>query len=135
MAKLADQIARGTGPKGQDKIARAVGRIENRYKLAKLFDISVAEDGFSFARNAVALIYNWWSLFVRLADEARARMRRAVATIEDDAYAKAMVTEVSSYLHVMLRERRDRRRARISRNRRAERDVPWLGAGTAGSSQ
>jgi transposase len=51
LAKLADQIARGTGPKGQDKIARAVGRIENRYKLAKLFDISVAEDGFTVARN------------------------------------------------------------------------------------
>jgi hypothetical protein len=51
LAKLADQIARGTGAKGQDKIARAVGRIENRYKLAKLFDITVAEDGFSFARN------------------------------------------------------------------------------------
>src|SRR5260370_18465827 len=32
LSKLADQIARGTGPKGQDKIARAVGRIENRYK-------------------------------------------------------------------------------------------------------
>jgi hypothetical protein len=51
LTKLADQIARGTGGKGQDKIARAVGRIENRYKLAKLFDITVAEDGFSFARN------------------------------------------------------------------------------------
>jgi hypothetical protein len=51
LAKLADQIARGTDRKGQDKIARSVGRIENRYKLAKLFDITVAEDGFSFARN------------------------------------------------------------------------------------
>jgi transposase len=51
LAKLADQVARGTGPKGQDKIARAVGRIENRYKLAKLFDIAVAADGFTFARN------------------------------------------------------------------------------------
>ena len=51
LTKLADQIARGTGPRGQDKIARAVGRIENRYKLAKLFDLAVAEDGFSFARN------------------------------------------------------------------------------------
>src|SRR5262249_19768027 len=50
-AKLADQIARGTGPKGQDNIARAVGRIEDRYKLAKLFDIAVAADGFTFARN------------------------------------------------------------------------------------
>ena len=28
LAKLADQVARGTGPKGTDKIARAVGRIE-----------------------------------------------------------------------------------------------------------
>ena len=38
------------------------------------------------------------------ADEARARMRRAIATIEDDAYARALVQQVSSYLHVMLRE-------------------------------
>src|SRR5271168_1158550 len=51
LAKLADQIARGTGPKTQDRIARAIGRIENRYKLAKLFDIAVAEDGFTFDRN------------------------------------------------------------------------------------
>ena len=51
LAKLAGQIARGTDRKGQDKIARAVGRIENRYKLAKLFDISIAKDGFRFARN------------------------------------------------------------------------------------
>jgi transposase len=57
--KLADQIARGS-PRGQDKIARAVGRIENRYKLAKLFDIAVTEDGFTFARN-----------HARIADEAR----------------------------------------------------------------
>jgi len=49
--KLAEQIARGTGPTGQDKIARTLGRIENRYKLAKLFDITVAEDGFTSARN------------------------------------------------------------------------------------
>jgi len=51
LGKLADRIACGTGPQGQDKIARAVGRIENRYKLAKLFDIAVAADGFTFARN------------------------------------------------------------------------------------
>jgi hypothetical protein len=51
LAKLAERIAAGTGRKGQDQIARAVGRIENRYKLAKLFDIAVTEDGFTFARN------------------------------------------------------------------------------------
>jgi hypothetical protein len=60
LAKLADQIARGTGPKSQDRIARAVGRIENRYKLAKLFDIAVAQYGFTFGRNPA-----------RIADEAR----------------------------------------------------------------
>jgi hypothetical protein len=60
LAKLADQIARGTGPRGTDRIARAIGRIENRYKLAKLFDITVGEDGFTFARNPV-----------RVAEEAR----------------------------------------------------------------
>ena len=60
LCKLADQIARGSGPAGQDKIARAVGRIENRYKLAKLFDIAIAEDGFTFRRNPA-----------RIADEAR----------------------------------------------------------------
>ena len=51
LGKLAEQLARGSGRKGQDKIARAVGRIENRHKLAKLFDIAVGEDGFTFARN------------------------------------------------------------------------------------
>jgi transposase len=60
LAKLADQIARGTGPKGTDRIARAIGRIENRYKLAKLFDITVGEYGFTFARSPV-----------RIAEEAR----------------------------------------------------------------
>ena len=60
LTKLADQIACGTGRTGRDKIGRAVGRIENRYKLAKLFDIAVAEDGFTFARNPA-----------RIADEAR----------------------------------------------------------------
>ena len=60
LGKLAEQLARGTGRKGQDKIARAVGRIENRYKLTKLFDIAAGEDGFTFARN-----------YARIAAEAR----------------------------------------------------------------
>ena len=60
LTKLADQIACGTGRTGRDKIGPAVGRIENRYKLAKLFDIAVGEDGFTFGRNPA-----------RIADEAR----------------------------------------------------------------
>ena len=77
LTKLADQIARGTGPKGQDKIARAVGRIENRYKLAKLFDIAVAVDGFTFGRNPV-----------RIAAEARLDGFYVIRTsVEDKALA------------------------------------------------
>jgi hypothetical protein len=77
LAKLADQIARGTGPTGQDKIARGVGRIENRYKLAKLFDIPVAEDGFTFGRN-----------HARIADEARLDGFYVIRTsVEDKALA------------------------------------------------
>jgi len=77
LTKLADQIARGTGPTGQDNIARGVGRIENRYKLAKLFDITVAEDGFTFGRN-----------HARIADEARLDGFYVIRTsVEDKALA------------------------------------------------
>ena len=80
--KLAGQIARGTGRMmGQDKIARAVGRVENRYKLAKLFDITVAEDGFTYRRN-----------HVRIADEARLDGFYVIRTsVEDKTLAAADV--------------------------------------------
>jgi hypothetical protein len=81
LAKLADQIGRGTGPKGRDNIARAVGRIENRYKLAKHFDIAVAEDGFIFGRNPA-----------RIAQEARLDGFYVIRTsLEDKALAAADV--------------------------------------------
>jgi hypothetical protein len=81
LAKLADQIARGTGPRGTDRIARAIGRIENRYKLAKLFDITVGEDGFTFARNPV-----------RVAEEARLDGFYVIRTnVEDKALAAESV--------------------------------------------
>ena len=51
LARLSDKIGEGRGPKGRDKIGRALGRMENRYKVAKHFDITVAEDGFTFRRN------------------------------------------------------------------------------------
>ena len=81
LTKLADQIARGTGPRGTDRIARAVGRIENRYKLAKLFTITVGEDGFTFARNPV-----------RIAEEARLDGFYVIRTsVEDKALAAESV--------------------------------------------
>jgi hypothetical protein len=39
LTKLADKTAGGA--QGKAKITRAIGRIENRYKLAKHFDIAV----------------------------------------------------------------------------------------------
>jgi transposase len=81
LTKLADQIARGTGPTGTDRIARAIGRIENRYKLAKLFDIAVAEDGFTFGRNTL-----------RIAEEARLDGFYVIRTsVEDKALAAESV--------------------------------------------
>jgi hypothetical protein len=81
LTKLADQIARGTGPRGTDRIARAIGRIENRYKLAKLFDITVGEYGFSFARSPL-----------RIAEEARLDGFYVIRTsVEDRALAAESV--------------------------------------------
>src|SRR5260370_1104815 len=77
LRKRADQNARGSGTKGQDKIAGAVGRIENRYKLAKHFDIAVGEDGFTFHRNPA-----------RIAEEARLDGFYVIRTsLEDKALA------------------------------------------------
>ena len=91
--KLADQIGRGTGPKGKDKIARAVGRIENRYKLAKHFDIAIAEDGLTFGRNPA-----------RIADEARLDGFYVIRTsVEDNALAADIV--VGAYKRLAQVER------------------------------
>jgi len=54
---------------------------------------------------ARTLCYASWNAWITgRADEARARTHRAAATIEDDAYARAVVQLMSSYLHVMLIE-------------------------------
>jgi transposase len=92
LGKLAAQIARGTGPRGQDPIARAVGRIENRYKLAKLFDLAVAADGFSFARNptriaAEARLDGFYVIRTSVADKALAA-DRVVGAYKDLAHVE-----------------------------------------------
>jgi class 3 adenylate cyclase/tetratricopeptide (TPR) repeat protein len=46
----------------------------------------------------------WNAWIAGRADEARVLLRHAVATIEDDAYARAVVQTSSSCLHAMLRE-------------------------------
>jgi tetratricopeptide (TPR) repeat protein len=57
-----------------------------------------------FVATRTLYFVGWNTWITDRADEARARMRRAVATIEDDAHARAVVQHASAYLHVMLRE-------------------------------
>ena len=107
LAKLAGQIARGTDRKGQDKIARAVGRIENRYKLAKLFDITVAEDGFSFARNpdriaAEARLDGFYVIRTSVEDKALAA-DRVVGAYKDLAHVERAFRSLKTVdLHLRL---------------------------------
>jgi hypothetical protein len=56
---------------GQDRCA--VGRIENRYKLAKHFDIAVAEDGFTL-----------WPQHARIAEEAELDGFYVIRTSRED---------------------------------------------------
>jgi len=57
-----------------------------------------------FAATWTLSMAGWNAWIMGRADEARARMRRAVATIEDDAFARVVEQWNSSCLHVMLRE-------------------------------
>ena len=41
--------------KGQDRIALRVGRVVGRYKMAKHFDLAIADDSFSYARKAESI--------------------------------------------------------------------------------
>ena len=54
--KLLEPIVRATGRQkrpfqGQDKIALRVGKLINRYKMAKYFELQITEHSFAFARN------------------------------------------------------------------------------------
>jgi hypothetical protein len=41
--------------RGKDKIALAIGRVIDRYKMAKHFDLNIADDRFTFARNTAKI--------------------------------------------------------------------------------
>jgi hypothetical protein len=86
LTKLTEQIGHGRGPKGKAKIARAVGRVENRYKVAKHFDIAVTEDGFTFHRNPA-----------RIAEEARLDGFYVIRTSVADKTALAADNVVGAY--------------------------------------
>ena len=57
-----------------------------------------------FAAGWTISIAGWNAWILGRPDQARARIRRAFATIDDDAYSQASVRWVAAKLHVMLRE-------------------------------
>jgi len=53
LQKIADAVTRERRSlRGADKIALRLGRVVNRYKMAKHFDTEIAEDAFSFSRKS-----------------------------------------------------------------------------------
>jgi len=51
LRKIADAVTRERRPlRGADKIGLRLGRVVNRYKMAKHFEIEIADDSFSFSR-------------------------------------------------------------------------------------
>jgi len=53
LAAIAARVRRANKPlRGKDKIALAVGRVIDRYKMAKHFAVTITDDALTFARNA-----------------------------------------------------------------------------------
>jgi predicted ATPase len=118
-AALADELL-GVARRGGG--AFTMGLATNVQSVTRLFlgDLIEAEQHFvsgeaflsdrglrrSFVATWTISLVGWNAWVTGRADKARARVRRAVAEIADDAFANATVRMVSSYLNVMLREPR-----------------------------
>ena len=76
LGKIATAVTRERRPlRGADKIALRLGRVVNRYKMAKHFEVEVTEDTFSFSRKesqiaAEAVLDGIYVLRTSLSDEA-----------------------------------------------------------------
>jgi Transposase DDE domain len=56
LAALAASVQRARRPlRGKDKIALAVGRVVDHYKMAKHFTVAITDDGLTFTRNATQI--------------------------------------------------------------------------------
>ena len=56
LAAIAARVHRAKKPlHGKDKIALAIGRVIDKYKMAKHFDLNITDDRFTFARNAAKI--------------------------------------------------------------------------------
>ena len=76
LQKVADAIARGNRPlRGTERIGLRLGRVVNRYKMAKHFETQITEDSFTFSRKepqiaAEAALDGIYVLRTSLSDEA-----------------------------------------------------------------
>jgi len=76
LGKIAAAVTRESRPlRDADKIALRLGRVVNRYKMAKHFDTAITEDSFSFSRDeeqiaAEAALDGIYVLPTSLSDEA-----------------------------------------------------------------
>ncbi len=56
LATIAARVHRAKKPlRGKDKIALAIGRVVDKYKMAKHFDLNITDDRFTFARNTAKI--------------------------------------------------------------------------------
>ena len=56
LAAIAARVHRAKKPlRGKDKIALAIGRVVDKYKMAKHFDLNITDDRFTFARNTAKI--------------------------------------------------------------------------------
>jgi Transposase DDE domain len=56
LAAIAARVHRAKKPlRGKDKIALAIGRVVDKYKMAKHFDLNITDDRFTFARNTTKI--------------------------------------------------------------------------------
>jgi len=56
LATIAVRVHRAKKPlRGKDKIALAIGRVIDKYKMAKHFDLNITDDRFTFARNTAKI--------------------------------------------------------------------------------
>ena len=56
LAAIAARVHRAKKPlRGKDKISLAIGRVIDKYKMAKHFDLNITDDRFTFARNTAKI--------------------------------------------------------------------------------
>ena len=56
LAAIAARVHRAKKPlRGKDQIALAIGRVVDKYKMAKHFDLNITDDRFTFARNTAKI--------------------------------------------------------------------------------